>query len=348
MITVFNVGNGDSFLIEDDELSYPLLIDTGPRGANVVSKLNPNHLSVLITHSHRDHIGGLPQILRQKTINTLYIPYYLPEINKIASYLSKYLKGFANKINWNIICKYKLVLVYDTCTIDRKIPVFNPQQTLFSTSTISSSSIDIQNALEQLHNIGIELPADEIINYKSPIINHIDGDDNLQYNDYARNFVHDYFIQLYEILSKPNKTTQNRKIMLEYHIFKSHDVSVICKYTDNENSVLFTGDASSAAFDRLIDSNRPIQSTILKIAHHGSKHNTSSKTLNYIHPGYSIISHNNSKFGKCKDTHPHWEVLYLLATSNITQYFTNDVIKQGQKVASATSGSVLGNFIVFK
>lgn len=95
-------------------------------------------------------------------------------------------------------------------------------------------------------------------------------------------------------------------------------------------SFLLTGDASKKVFKRLIHNNVKIESTCLKVPHHGSKHNLSNKILSCINPEVAIISHNNGRFGKAKDSLPNQEILDMLMKRNTKILITNDVIKNGK------------------
>ena len=93
--------------------------------------------------------------------------------------------------------------------------------------------------------------------------------------------------------------------------------------------MLLTGDASKNVFKRLINENKDIRATYLKMPHHGSKHNINEKILKHINPNVAIISHNNSRFGASKDTHPNIEVLEYMQKMDVKILLTNDIIKGG-------------------
>ena len=42
-----------------------------------------------------------------------------------------------------------------------------------------------------------------------------------------------------------------------------------------------------------------------------------------------IISHDNRRFGRAKDSHPNQEVLDLLQSEHVNILITNDVVKNG-------------------
>lgn len=49
-----------------------------------------------------------------------------------------------------------------------------------------------------------------------------------------------------------------------------------------------------------------------------------------INSEVAIISHDNGRFGKAKDSHPHQEILDMLMKRNTKILITNDVIKNGK------------------
>lgn len=96
---------------------------------------------------------------------------------------------------------------------------------------------------------------------------------------------------------------------------ESNDGSIVAKLIYNENSFLFTGDASIYA-ENLIEWNEKdstLNSDVLKLGHHGSRTSSSILWLEKVSPQIAIISVNkNNKYG-----HPHTELLDRLLQLHI-------------------------------
>lgn len=76
--------------------------------------------------------------------------------------------------------------------------------------------------------------------------------------------------------------------------------SIILKMTYKNTSYLFTGDTTSEIENQILDKN--IESTVLKVAHHGSQYSSSAKFLNTVKPQYAIIEvGKNNDYGHPKD-----------------------------------------------
>lgn len=73
---VLNVGQGLALLVQSDD-GEAFLFDAGPDSAEVVALLRQHgvaHLrSVVISHWHRDHVGGLLEILDSIPVDTLWV-----------------------------------------------------------------------------------------------------------------------------------------------------------------------------------------------------------------------------------------------------------------------------------
>lgn len=102
VLDFINVGNGDSALIremQDGQQKFAMLVDCGhdnlvrddhpgeldPRSkriyaADFLKKNGVNHLDVLlVTHYHRDHIGGLSRVLEAVTVGRFMTTYMPPQ-----------------------------------------------------------------------------------------------------------------------------------------------------------------------------------------------------------------------------------------------------------------------------
>ena len=96
-----------------------------------------------------------------------------------------------------------------------------------------------------------------------------------------------------------------------------NDTSIVLKLSYNNISFLFTGDITQNVEKELLNKN--IESTVFKVAHHGSKYSNSAAFLNKIKPKYSVISCgvDNEYY------HPHKVVLDKLEKLNSKVYRTD-------------------------
>ncbi len=100
---------------------------------------------------------------------------------------------------------------------------------------------------------------------------------------------------------------------------KTNDGSIIGRLVYGSTSIMFTGDAPKALEEHVValDGSR-LQSTILKVAHHGSKYSDSESFYTVVRPQYALISAGiKNRYG-----HPHQEILDLLKKFNIPTFIT--------------------------
>lgn len=98
--------------------------------------------------------------------------------------------------------------------------------------------------------------------------------------------------------------------------------SMVCKLVYNKFSMLFTGDIEEIAEKEILNKYinlNILKSTILKVAHHGSKTSSSEEFINTVSPKYAVIGvGQNNKFG-----HPSESVIKNLKKKNIQIYRTD-------------------------
>ncbi len=66
--------------------------------------------------------------------------------------------------------------------------------------------------------------------------------------------------------------------------------SIVIKYINKNTSFLFTGDMEEEVENILLSSKKSLESTVLKVAHHGSKTSSSKGFLSKINPRIAVIS----------------------------------------------------------
>lgn len=98
-----------------------------------------------------------------------------------------------------------------------------------------------------------------------------------------------------------------------------NEASNVLKLTYHNFSVLFTGDLPAEQEKELVRERRDLQSTVLKVAHHGSKTSSSAEFLQAVKPQFAVIS-----VGKYNSfNHPSPEVIDRLNDLNIITYRTD-------------------------
>ena len=103
----------------------------------------------------------------------------------------------------------------------------------------------------------------------------------------------------------------------------TNDGSIVAKLTYGNTSVMLTGDAPMKTEQIILKENSAaeLNSTILKVGHHGSRASTSPQFVKAVSPDYALISvGKDNKYG-----HPHKETLDTL-TSFGTKILRTDLL----------------------
>lgn len=100
-----------------------------------------------------------------------------------------------------------------------------------------------------------------------------------------------------------------------------NDVSIVGKMSFGKSNILLTGDAGQDIEKLMLALGLPLDSEILKVGHHGSRHSTSPEFVEAVSPEDSVISvGKGNSYG-----HPHPEVLGVLAS------LTPEVLRTDEK-----------------
>ena len=92
--------------------------------------------------------------------------------------------------------------------------------------------------------------------------------------------------------------------------------SIVIKLTYGDNKFLFTGDAERETEQAILSGKQNIQSTVLKVGHHGSDTSTSYPFLRGIMPEYAIIQvGKGNSYG-----HPTEDTLSKLRDADVKVY----------------------------
>ncbi|MCR5155952.1 MAG: MBL fold metallo-hydrolase [Butyrivibrio sp.] len=97
---------------------------------------------------------------------------------------------------------------------------------------------------------------------------------------------------------------------------ESNNSSLVVRVNVGENSMLFAGDAEAARINELLET-AGLESTILKVPHHGRLDANTEELIAYINPDYAIITSSNSE-------PEDQEVLDMLAAGGVQTYLTRD------------------------
>ncbi len=97
---------------------------------------------------------------------------------------------------------------------------------------------------------------------------------------------------------------------------EANNMSVVTRLTFGERSFLFTGDAEVPVEKAMMNAGYPLQSDVLKVAHHGSNTSTSEAWVARVSPSAAVVPcRQGNSYG-----HPHVEVLERLDSRGVTLY----------------------------
>jgi len=105
--------------------------------------------------------------------------------------------------------------------------------------------------------------------------------------------------------------------------WSTNDGSIIARLTYGETSIMLTGDSTSVTEKIVLEGNSEttLDSTILKVGHHGSRTSTSEAFVKAVSPEYAVISNGkDNNYG-----HPHPDTLDTL-TSFGAKIFRTDLL----------------------
>lgn len=99
----------------------------------------------------------------------------------------------------------------------------------------------------------------------------------------------------------------------------TNNSSIVLRIAYGDTSFLFTGDAEREVEQEILGREQDIQSTVLKVGHHGSESSTSYLWLREVMPQYAVISvGKGNSYG-----HPTDEVLSRLRDAEVTTFRTD-------------------------
>lgn len=111
--------------------------------------------------------------------------------------------------------------------------------------------------------------------------------------------------------------------------------SVVLRLSYGNFAMIFTGDAETETEALLVKENFPLRAQVLKVGHHGSRHATSEKFLNFVKPETAIISCGaDNRYG-----HPAQPTLDRLRRSN-AQVFRTDLAGEISIISDGNSHQV--------
>jgi len=113
----------------------------------------------------------------------------------------------------------------------------------------------------------------------------------------------------------------------------TNNTSIVLRVVYGETSFLFTGDAEAQSEQDMLNSGRKLQSTVLKVGHHGSSTSTCDDFLRVVDPEYAVIScETDNSYG-----HPHQETMVKLHDAGVAVYRTD---LQGTIIAQSDGQTV--------
>jgi len=367
MLRVFNVGQADSFELVPREgckfKDLSILIDCGQGSRNVFGGLSKDKINLVLTHAHKDHIGGLSHLFGGRSriqVEELWLPYYGDEIVKIANFIFS-LKGASSIIGRskaelelrNTVNTYRLlkeILSEKGCKVIRGVRrglelcdhlfILNPP--LDTDSALGLKKGTSGKYWEYQKETNYETirrwltPEEFERNWGSFIAEGWDYSvpnliEDLDFT-HRMQFIYGFFYKYESVIDAfiESNSPEDFEEVANAVKLTSNDISVVLEYEFDDFSCLLTGDVSRAQLTNSLSDRKNDRIDIFKFPHHGSKTSLDREVLKTLSPEIVIISHGNGRFGRQKDPHPNLEVIQALDEMIIPTSYTNDVMKNGR------------------
>ncbi len=351
MITAYECGNGDCFLIEDS--AFNLQIDLG-KTTNPHLKINNGKIvfDLMISHSHDDHIIGNAGNLK-KAPNEIFVPAYYPEYlcikNKLKIGNTSLLKGMKFSLLYEgkkLYNKYEILNPSLTPWVDWKVGNIKNLDESRLNEYLKEKNTSYKEIIDEIDSIGscYEKPRDENFNPRKFVDSYFKL---LIKNKYLNLDDEDLESDTMANLSFHQTPAGRLNFFMKYFDrYQANDMSIVFLYENSDGKkVLFTGDAGKKVWMRLIDKGKNLKCDVLKVPHHGSKDNLNLEILSKMKPNIALISHNN-QHGNI-DHHPNIEVLGYLKFFKVEIHSTNDIIKNKVVWKNKTTGSIPAYNVMF-
>lgn len=375
-LDVWNVGQGDCITLYPESgcclAPVKLLIDTGPGDVDITKQFHSNDkIHIFITHSHKDHIGGLSLFTGNKMnqVKEITVPFYQNEIVLLAKSILE-LKGtllsgmsgseineIRDIVGAQIAIKNaalkggpRLTFAYEGKYICNHVEIFNPPLKMEVADSLDEKGSEaLGNIFEEIFQQDFAYAMQAYAHAKrnnqedmdAPMLSEITlhDDDSENYASVPGiqrmkgNYVLSFLQSNLDLIGQFNSSYSKNQFLKLVTNYKEHihNTCIVMK-ANYSHSYLLTGDAGKGVLNRLIKEKKDISAEYLKVPHHGSKSNLNLSLIKYIHPDYAIISHDNRRFGRARDSHPNIEVMDWLSRENIDILSTNDVLKDGKVI----------------
>lgn len=158
--------------------------------------------------------------------------------------------------------------------------------------------------------------------------------DSKAFNNFVKSVeAHGTTIQVPSVGTSFSLGSANVRILAVNTTSDTNNSSIVLRITYGSTSFLFTGDAEAEVEQALVNSGANLQSTVLKVGHHGSETSTGYLFLRSVMPQHAVISvGKGNTYG-----HPTEEVLSRLRDAQTTLYRTD---MQGDIICTSNGSSV--------
>ncbi len=293
-LELLSAGRGDSFvLFWGNDLANYILIDGGiPRTYKEIRKIanSINSLKgVILTHVDYDHIGGLLKIFNDEQIVSKFKgPVYVNTPDLILTPKKESKVGLVHGENLRSLLKERKVDFYAA--------LFDPDL---------SNEIKIDGLTLKLLSPNKEILEKLVATWNAELIKQNEKKEKVTESKVSlrkKNF------QSFDQIVEQDEGTKN----WERDLINASSIAFIAEH--NNKSILFLGDAHPDVLCNCLESmgyshKDRLEIDIVKISHHGSKNNTTSRLLNLLRTNRYIISTN----GAGPYYHPHREAIVRIA-----------------------------------